>query len=180
MPHYIYAELSLFIICILYHHLSYPLIKNCCLVTESKNLDPLATIGFNAQVKLTAQSNKVIAEIFIFFCKRNNKKVQKQKKRSLSSCSPSIKKKGKNVMLGEIFFFFLWHDTSGMEEAIFTSTCIKNHHLFHSFFFGKKRNTLQFHSSYLNHKFTLFFRTLNTLHVFVYYLFIYQMILLYH
>lgn len=40
--------------------------KNCSFVTESKNLVPLMTIGFNANVELAAQANsKMVAEILI-------------------------------------------------------------------------------------------------------------------
>lgn len=54
------------------------MIKNWSFVTESKNLDPLMTIVFNAKVELEAQAkSNTVAEIFI--CGLRKRKTQKNK-----------------------------------------------------------------------------------------------------
>lgn len=61
---------------------TYPLIKNCSFVTESKNLDPLMTIGFKAKLELAAQANsKMVAEILILRAFMEEGKVVKKNKR---------------------------------------------------------------------------------------------------
>lgn len=56
--------------------------KNCSLVTESKNLAPLMTIGFNAKLELAAQANsKMVAEILILRAFVEKGKVVKRNKK---------------------------------------------------------------------------------------------------
>lgn len=41
------------------------MIKNCSFVTESKNLVPLITIGFNAKLEPAVNNRAIITEIFM-------------------------------------------------------------------------------------------------------------------
>lgn len=68
------------------HMLRYPLMKNWSLVTESKNLLPLITMGFNASTELVAHaSSMMVAEIFILSVGcvdwKSKKSVKRKRKR---------------------------------------------------------------------------------------------------